>query len=233
MKKGFFRHKRSRLDSATWSMLLEVQEGGDLIVKDFCISQDIGVASFYQWRSRLQGGTVAAGAPEALFVPTSSGNFVTCKTVIYKQFRCQTIRNWNRKWQPAAIDIGMRWRKVKPVVPPFDFYIVYARQMYAHRTVRGKLRVHHLHTARWVARTVGTAPARIHHGRVVSLSRLRPYLLVFGGAFRFLSHRWVNIYLRWFLPSMSMAPTPPRLAGGWQLCSVGWFRTTILMVMQF
>ena len=66
MKKGFFRHKRSRLDSATWSMLLEVQEGGDLSVKDFCISQDIGVASFYQWRSRLQGGTVAAGA---LFSP--------------------------------------------------------------------------------------------------------------------------------------------------------------------
>lgn len=66
MRKGFIRPKRPRLDSVTWSMLLEVQEGGDLSVKDFCASQDISMASFYQWRSRLQGGKVADGG---LFSP--------------------------------------------------------------------------------------------------------------------------------------------------------------------
>lgn len=61
MKKGFIVPKRTRLDAASWSMLLEVQESSGLSVKDFCISQDISVVSFYQWRSRLQGGKVIDG----------------------------------------------------------------------------------------------------------------------------------------------------------------------------
>lgn len=61
MKKDKSGPKRPRLDAATWSMLLEVQEGGDLGVKDFCISQGISAASFYQWRSRLKQGEVAEG----------------------------------------------------------------------------------------------------------------------------------------------------------------------------
>ena len=61
MKKGIREPKRPRLDAATWSMMLEVQESSNLSVKDFCISQGISVASFYQWRSRLQGGQVADG----------------------------------------------------------------------------------------------------------------------------------------------------------------------------
>ena len=53
MKKGTSGSRRSGLDAATWSMLLDFQEGGDLSVKDFCVSQDLSVASFYQWRGRL------------------------------------------------------------------------------------------------------------------------------------------------------------------------------------
>ena len=66
MKKGISDPMRPRLDSATWALLLEVQESSGLSVKDFCNSQCISVASFYQWRSRLQGGKVA---DEGLFSP--------------------------------------------------------------------------------------------------------------------------------------------------------------------
>ncbi|MDO8283354.1 MAG: transposase [Thermodesulfovibrionia bacterium] len=66
MKKGISDPRRSRLDSASWALLLEVQESSGLSVKDFCNSQGISVASFYQWRSRLQGGKVADGG---LFSP--------------------------------------------------------------------------------------------------------------------------------------------------------------------
>jgi hypothetical protein len=66
MKKGFIVPKRTRLDASSWSMLLEVKEWSGLSVKDFCVSQGISVASFYQWRSRLQGVKVADGS---LFSP--------------------------------------------------------------------------------------------------------------------------------------------------------------------
>lgn len=42
-------------------MLLEAQESSGLSIKDFCISQDISVASFYQWRHRLQGSKASEG----------------------------------------------------------------------------------------------------------------------------------------------------------------------------
>ena len=51
--------KRSRLDSASWLMLLEVQASSGLSIKEFCAVQGISVASFYQWRRRLQQGKVA------------------------------------------------------------------------------------------------------------------------------------------------------------------------------
>lgn len=43
-------------------MLLEVQEESDLSVKDFCASQGVNVASFYQWRKRLLGGKAMGNA---------------------------------------------------------------------------------------------------------------------------------------------------------------------------
>jgi|GEM_PF-3485085 len=51
--------KRSRLDSASWLMLLEVQASSGLSIKEFYAVQGISVASFYQWRRRLQAAKVA------------------------------------------------------------------------------------------------------------------------------------------------------------------------------
>jgi len=62
MKKGLIKSKRSPLDSGSWSVLLEVQEESDLSVKDFCASQGVNVASFYQWRKRLLGGKAMGNA---------------------------------------------------------------------------------------------------------------------------------------------------------------------------
>ncbi|MDP1870230.1 MAG: hypothetical protein Q8K61_01255 [Gallionella sp.] len=62
MKKGIQVPRRSRLDSASWQMLLEVQGSSGLSIKDFCDSQGISVASFYQWRSRLQSVKVSEGS---------------------------------------------------------------------------------------------------------------------------------------------------------------------------
>jgi hypothetical protein len=53
MKKASTKTSRSRLDTATWSLLLEAREESDLSVKDFCASQGISEASFYLWRKRL------------------------------------------------------------------------------------------------------------------------------------------------------------------------------------
>ncbi len=61
MKKGSSGPRRPRLDAASWSLMLEVQESSGLSVKDFCASQDISAVSFYQWRNRLQSGKVIDG----------------------------------------------------------------------------------------------------------------------------------------------------------------------------
>ena len=53
MKKSSTGSKRSRLDAASWAVLLEDWEQSDLSIKDYCSSQGISVASFYQWRKRL------------------------------------------------------------------------------------------------------------------------------------------------------------------------------------
>ena len=67
MKKTKVSSKRVRLDAATWAMLLEVRESGDLTVKDFCKSQGISVASYYQWHKRLRGEGFGVGT--GLFHP--------------------------------------------------------------------------------------------------------------------------------------------------------------------
>jgi len=43
----------TRLDAATWALLLEGYESSDLSIKDYCLSRGISAASFYQWRKRL------------------------------------------------------------------------------------------------------------------------------------------------------------------------------------
>jgi len=54
MKKGINTAAvRTRLDAATWSVLLEGYESSDLSIKDYCLSRGISAASFYQWRKRL------------------------------------------------------------------------------------------------------------------------------------------------------------------------------------
>ena len=53
MKKDLTGSRRMRLDCGSWALLLEVHEESGLSVKDYCLSQGISVASFYQWRKRL------------------------------------------------------------------------------------------------------------------------------------------------------------------------------------
>ncbi len=54
MKKASTKTSRSRLDSATWSLLLEAQRESGLSVKDFCMSQGISAGTYYRWQQRLR-----------------------------------------------------------------------------------------------------------------------------------------------------------------------------------
>jgi|GEM_PF-1645158 len=67
MKKGMTTAVvRTRLDAATWALLLEGYESSDLSIKDYCLSRGISAASFYQWRKRLDENKETA---KTLFSP--------------------------------------------------------------------------------------------------------------------------------------------------------------------
>jgi len=63
MKKASTKTSRSRLDSATWSLLLEAQRESGLSVKDFCMSQGISAGTYYRWQQRLRSDDGAQFSP--------------------------------------------------------------------------------------------------------------------------------------------------------------------------
>ena len=64
------RHSREQ-----WQELIAEQEQSGVTIAEFCRLQDVGPASFYQWRKRLRGEQEAGRAEEPVreppFVPVS------------------------------------------------------------------------------------------------------------------------------------------------------------------
>jgi len=52
---------RVRLGRDGWRVLIEQQEASGLPIAAFCAREGLGVASFYQWRSRLSAQTKPNG----------------------------------------------------------------------------------------------------------------------------------------------------------------------------
>lgn len=66
--------QHKRLGSADWQALVALQATSGLSVAAFCAREKLGVASFYQWRTRLRGGAVKV--PPKRTIEPGSGAFV-------------------------------------------------------------------------------------------------------------------------------------------------------------
>lgn len=52
-----------------WQELLQTHRDSGLSVKEFCAQQNVAVASFYQWRRRLEKPSCTASEPSAGLIP--------------------------------------------------------------------------------------------------------------------------------------------------------------------
>lgn len=56
--------KRVRLSSSAWQEVMARQAGSGVPIPAFCARESLNLASFYRWRSKLDG-SLGAGRPKA------------------------------------------------------------------------------------------------------------------------------------------------------------------------